>query len=1039
MALDLQQQEARDTINTNILVSASAGAGKTSVLVARLVKRCLNDEIPIQRIVALTFTKAAAEEMKARLSKSFREELLHCTESKKAYIQEQIVALEDADILTIDSYCLKLVKKYYTVIGLDPITATQILDAGSSSRLQHMAFLQALQEFYEERKEETENLVTYFSARSEDYSALESTILSIQNHANSCFNVQEFYTNAKAKYHPVRHLKEIDSDILNAFFDEKKLQVETIFQLVQEMQVASVECDQKHKDQLAAFYNNVVNTQQSLDEQNYPLFLGSLEYLLNSIPSTFNKALAYTELAKKVSSMVKELCATSCSEQVLVQDCNELIPYAHTLLDLANRCQTLFAQSKLKEKAIDFTDMERFLLDILQANDYEVAKVLQGSYDEIMVDEFQDTSVLQNAIIELISNGHNVFRVGDVKQSIYRFRQAKPSLMQNMMQDENQHCIHLKHNFRSRSCVVDFNNTLFSKLMNIEGCKDTYLEDDYQEIGTDRQKENFYPAIFACVEKAEDDKKRTSASLKATWIAQQIIRLHNDGFSFSDMAVLTRNHNNKLALKTAFDTYHIPYDIDTRQGFFNSTLCTDILHIVKTMLDPCDPVALVTTLTSPLYRFDDETLSLLKVHHGSIYKGIHQEYPVILEELQKLKEIADKQGTIPFLEHLAFMHQYYNSLEDNAQTNFDFLMQKIQNSNIEDLYALKVFLETGTDEKSSEAVSKGKQDDLVRVVTIHQSKGLQYQVVFLFSDNQNTDKDSSSLAQIHDDLYLGLKHIDLNYRVKRETVYSLAISHTANLEDLEEFTRVLYVALTRAVQRIYIVEDASRLKTPVSLSRGSINLRKGMSGLILSAMEEGPLFHIEHTCLTDTDPLPLKTERYTDVLPVYPVTEVLPEMITPSETEFTSIPSLDMQNIHGTSYGTAIHETIEHLPDTTWTKDTLKDLPVSSSDKEKLLHFAQSDIYQTCLLKTIEKEKSFFVIDRQNKTTIKGSMDFVAYDDSQVILIDFKTDNATKEVILQRYKDQLLTYKRALEILFPLHTLTVYAYSFHHECFIEVK
>ena len=236
MALDLQQQEARDTINTNILVSASAGAGKTSVLVARLVKRCLNDEVPIQRIVALTFTKAAAEEMKARLSKSFQEELLHCTESKKAYIQDQIVALEDADILTIDSYCLKLVKKYYTVIGLDPITATQILDAGSSSRLQHMAFLQALQEFYAERKEDTENLVTYFSARSEDYSTLESTILSIQNHANSCFNVQEFYTNAKAKYHPVRHLKEIDEDILHAFFDEKKLQLETIFQLVKEMQ-----------------------------------------------------------------------------------------------------------------------------------------------------------------------------------------------------------------------------------------------------------------------------------------------------------------------------------------------------------------------------------------------------------------------------------------------------------------------------------------------------------------------------------------------------------------------------------------------------------------------------------------------------------------------------------------------------------------------------------------------------------------------------------------------------------------------------------
>lgn len=1037
MALDLQQTEARDTVGTNILVSASAGAGKTSVLVARLVKRCLEDHVPVERIVALTFTKAAAEEMKTRLAASFQSALSTADDTQKAYIQDQIVALEDADILTIDSYCLKLLKKYYNVIGLDPIMCTQILDEGTRSYFLEEAFLQALEEYHEERPEETLQLVSYFSTRSEDYAALEKTISSIQDHANSCFHTEDFYVEAKKRYTPVHSLNDIDASILSGFYDSLLLPCELLQQFLTDMKQASEDDEKVKKDTLETAGACITNCQNALKDRKYALYLSTLENLALHIPSTGSKEnTRYTSLRKKYTDTVSGMLENAWSEDILVHDANALIPVAHTLLDLTHRIQQLFQDKKRKEKTIDFTDMERFLLEILEANDSEVAMQLQDAYDEIMVDEFQDTSILQNAIIEKISNGHNVFRVGDVKQSIYRFRQAKPSLMQNLMKDPDQHCIHLIHNFRSRQSVVDFNNLLFSRLMNIHGFKDTYTDLDFQKIGSEAQEEKPVPAVFALVDHVPS---LSSKQVKARWIAQKIVQLHAQGTPYRDCAVLVRAHSSKLPLKAAFEAYAIPYDMDTREGFFNSDLCKDIQSITKCMLDPSDPIALAALLTSPFYRFTASLLSNLKTEYGSLQAGVQKAYPSILEELRTLKEQAQRQGISSMLVSLAKLHGFYDALEDSSQTNFDFLLQKVQNTDIEDLYSFYRYLLQGTEEKSSEAMAKGKKEDLVRVVTIHQSKGLQYPIVFLFSDSQNTDKDASSLVQIHDEDYLGLRYIDLKYRVKRETVYSLAISHKCNLEDLEEFTRLVYVALTRAVERIYIVEDSSRIKTSASLSRASVAMRKGMSGLILSALQESPLFTIQETSLRDVPAGNEKKKEYRDVLDTYPETDrILPTVLTPSETEFTSIPSLDSTNEKGTSYGTRLHETIEALPNTVWTRDTLQSLPLSDTDKEKLIHFSDTPVYRSCLEKTIEKEMPFFVLDTEKNQAIKGAMDFVAYDEREVILIDFKTDNATKEEIKKRYTDQLQVYRRALHILYPDHFLTVYAYSFHNETYIPV-
>lgn len=1042
--LDEQQRQAVLTTGKSVVVSASAGAGKTKVLVSRLTKRVLIDRIPVSRIIALTFTKAAAEEMKKRVAASLNNALISETDPKTIkYLGEQIVGLESAQITTIHSFCLNIIEKYYNVIGLNPAITSNTITEGQASLLYKEAFNEAFKEMYKNEHDNLLNLSMSLSNRSEDYSTLIDTITSINNKANSSMSLDKWYADARNRFKEVNSFKEIETDIKDNFFNYFKLQLATIKTY---LDVMTSETDNQEKLVDACLKLNVLleNAENKLNEDGFDLFGDALaEFASFSTPratTSLIKTDAFKTADESRKKKAKELLLISYPKDIYLKDHNSSINNGLTLLKLAELTSAKFSEIKQREGCIDFSDMERLANKILVANDYTVANILKDSLDEIMVDEFQDTSDLQNQIIELISKKDNVFRVGDIKQSIYRFRDAKPSLMRSLMNDESYERITFRHNFRSKQSVVDFNNYLYERLMNIPECLDRYSELDHQLTGAAYQKEETKSYIeFINVLKREDE-KASSASLKANYIAQKILELHKN-HDFKDFCVLVKSHRNKVDLKIAFDAYDIPYNIDTKDGFFNSIVCQDINAVIKAALEDNNDIALVSTLTSSIYNLSDVDLANLKIKYKSLREGVEKEYPAIINDLKELKEVANKEDVYALISKIAATNGYYETLDDVSKANFDFLFEKAISSSIYEANDFLALISSSTEEKSSEASSVGKDDDVVGVTTIHHSKGLEYPIVFLWGTEIAKDNDKVNTVMVDQDLHLGMYAYDFPYRVKRKTISRLAIEYKNNREELEENTRVLYVATTRAKDKLYIVDNYSKDTSSKTLSLAVLNQRSGISGLILSAMgdKDNEVYKYKTAYLDSVAKYTQQTNRYVDKLPEFKKeVKIFPKSYTPSSTEVVTLPSLELDKTSSnTSYGTLMHKAVELLPNRVVEVSEVLADGLSLKDKTKISNFTKTSLFNECLKGTIHKEFPFYV-ERDN-FRINGIMDFISIMDNKVILIDFKTDHAEIDEIRNRYQEQLNTYRLALKEIYQNKKIEVYAYSFYNEEAILIK
>lgn len=1043
MALDQEQEAARTVTGRSVIVSASAGAGKTSVLVQRLLKRCVDDRIELDRILAMTFTKAAAEEMKKRLAGGLNERHAAASgEEERTYIAAQLVKLADASITTIDSYCLSIIQKYCSVIGLDPAACRNILDDGTSRMLQHDAFREAMSSLVRRDREKALRLSSFFSARCEDYTGLEQTLFSINSHALSGYDPEAFYRKARRTYQIGQGLKDLPPEILDSFFESLQVRIENLLEMLDRMRTYALENEESKVDPatLDAKQAQLTNCLSALQNRSYAGYQAALETAVLSDPSPDGKDLRYKAQRTEFIDDLRSLYAESYDESVLAGDIRQMAPFVSDLLDLAEDVQRCFQQRKTELACMDFTDMERYALAILNASGGAVAALIRSQLDEIMVDEFQDTSALQNAIIEKIARPDNVFRVGDVKQSIYRFRQARPSLMRGLLSDPSQCRITLRHNYRSRKSIVEFNNLLYGKLMNISGFADSYTDDDRVSIGRDAQEEEPVPVTFALVENDEKHSHLSARERKAFWIAEQMLVMHDQGREFRDFCVLVRSHQNKLVLRSAFEKYGIPYEIDTREGFFNSALCLEMQAMVRCLLDPADGIALAAVLTGAFCRLRDEELAMLRTGQASLYEGVRRHHPEILQELDELRTVADLRGIPELLKEIAVRHSFYSHLTRHEQANFDFLLEKTSTAAVGDLYSLLQMMENGSDEKSSEASSRGQDDNTVGVTTIHQSKGLQYKVVFLWGDDENRFREKSDPVIIHDDLMLGVPFFDPETRLRRSTAVSAAVRHALDTEDQQEFIRLLYVATTRAEERMFIVDTMPDKPFASVLSRSVSAARRGMTGLLLAAAEGNPLLRTEAAVLQDLPPLARQAAPADDtrpeVLPDLP--DLLPPLQTPSGTEFTQLPPLDGAGREtGMHYGSIIHSCIEHLPLRTWTADDFAGSGLRQQDTERLITFSQTELFRRCLTMDIRREEPFFVIDRSGGRSITGAFDMIAVGGDEVILIDFKTDHTDLETIRSRYEDQIRTYRKALEILYPGRTIRPYAYSIFNSAFLS--
>ena len=1074
-----QQDAIRELNGKNIIVSASAGAGKTKVLVTRIMKRIIDDRVDLEKIIALTFTSAAAEEMKNRLAKELH---LMKAEAKTAedqeYIDRQITSLVNASITTIDSFCLNIIKKYCSVIGLDPATTANILSEGKKELLQRNAYEAALKEMNAVNPEGLMKLTVWFSQRSEDFNTLYGITDTIRSHADAAVDPQAWYRKAETMYRPFRHLKELPEEVQDAWFSmlaEICLEIHDAAESgLNRLEFLGGD-DKITPDMFIPLISCSNDCLQLLDEHDYEGFRAKLHDLAQ-VRIVKGKDEILNETRELIFSRIDSMLSVCYPEHIFAERSGRDAETASLLIELAKSVSEHFENLKKEYACLDFGDMERYALQILQANDGAAAKRISAGIEEILVDEFQDTSILQDTIIRMIAGDKLIFRVGDVKQSIYRFRQAKPQLMRDLISDNANVTFNLRHNYRSDEQIIRFTNVLFERLLNIGGIRDAYLEADHVSAGQERQKKSSDARVeLVLIEKPDPEvtakgKRKAMRSgeakyMKSAWISSRIHQMMQDdpSLSWHDFAVLTRSHADQLALRSQFDRFRIPYDIDAREGFYRSDLCLDILAMLKYMQNEQDEISLLAVLTSPMYGFSDEEIARMVLQgEKRLYRAVRNLYPDIPRRFAGLQETARRSGPAALLQEIMISDvngtPFYEVLPKKDQANFDYLFDKVITGEMLTVTELIDEIEAGSDEKSSEAVTSGKDDDVVTVTTIHHSKGLQYKIVFLWGTGANRDRSSLSKVMIDDELMLGFDDVDPDTRIVFPTVQRLAIAYRDSKEDLEEFSRLLYVAVTRAEERLIIVDDAAAaVPRQKVLNISALKNRKGITGLITAAMDheeglnENGLLSV-HTVTFDEASL-LTGERE-DVLPqdtgIAKWQEEylpLPELLTPSSLEqpqnkeiSRSLPPLS-ENTRGTSYGTLMHELAAALPDDAdWNEELIRkyaDPSLPDQAVKSMLAFGSSDLYRQAKEMEIHKEYPFFY---ENETMrITGIMDFAAIGRDRIILIDFKTDRASEEEIRNMYSPQLNAYRSVLAHFYPDHHIDAYAWSFHHSKAIEIQ
>lgn len=1054
-----QQKKAIETKQKNILVSASAGSGKTTVLIARLMDLVMKDHISIDEICAMTFTEAAANEMKKRLASELQKAYAAAQSmEEKAFITKQLTNLQTAHISTIHSFCLSIIQKYYYIIGLSKKRIANIMDNAAMTHYQDAAMSQAFQRQYEQQDPIFLELCMMFSSRPENDDMLQKTIAKLATTASSKADSDAWLNRLCDTYSSCKQINDLPKELLDYFYDYLTIQSlryqELLNSLLERYRLRYYEEEKKHA-LLQAKCDLLPTLFEALKNRNYmdyrQLFINICHGIVPTSPDKEDKE--YTRLRKESQELEDSLLAILYREDTLIRDMTKLAPYVQKLVCMCQDYRQSYAALKAKHEMIDFDDMEHFALAILQANQGSIAKLYREQFVEIMVDEFQDSNDVQNSLVQLICRENNVFRVGDIKQSIYSFRHAKPDLMKSLIEQkgENDEVIYLSNNYRSKKMIVDFNNELFKILMNMDRFSCSYRKEDDVDTGVPAQEENNVPICFHAI--FHDEIKEVQQlivaknTLKANYIANQIIHIKDkEKRQWKDFVVLVRSNARKDNLKATFDELNIPYFIDIKYGFYQSSSVQVILSTLKALCNPHDDISFVACMMSPLWNYSAQAMAEIKLKKDkqeSYYRYMSKHTPDELADFEALRQKRYTYKLHEIINQLFLFHDYYakhTSIQE--KTNLDLLFEKAIQFEAKEAGSLESFLaqiDQIQDAQTAEAIPVGSEADVVRVMSIHQSKGLQFPVVFLWSSDKQTPIEFKDFCILDAELGIGMKAMELPKRYVRTTLPRIAMEHKKDKEELEEEMRILYVATTRAQQQMHIVDCILSLEPyRHPLTTSDIYKRKGYTAWILQAFlsMQSPLFTLKEVHHLWENQVQTKQATTYKKLPIYTKEVSSWRLSTASEQNInTTEPFQWKQKNDGTIYGSAMHKLVELSQGKSLTPKEYTALAetinftLHDSDIKKLNALQSNPIYQNALQVWHSYEMPFNVAIHDE--ILHGYMDFVSIGEQDIILIDFKTDaTLDAQELTKHYREQLHTYQRALQALYPRHQIHAYLYSF---------
>lgn len=1027
MDFSIPQKEAIDIRNTNVVVSASAGSGKTAVLVERLCQLVLKDHISIDSILAMTFTKDAAAEMKARLLSKLKEQ------PKTDYILQQMALLETASISTIDSFCLSIVQNYYYKIPISYTMSKQTASTAQTRLAFENAYRHSIQDLDLNSYTKLKMYFHSFGKTEEDIQKYIEDILAIINSKSAedakawMENIQESYTYLNPN---------IMEYALKYFHNHCLAMTEILDEVID--QISKPEDYEIKKDYLS----------KCLDATSYSDFKSQFElYLKNTIG--FKKTIDKVDYSKYQTSFKEHetsVVENLFDEAFYLKDIQNHKDLVDALFELTNKVKLYFQLEKKKMEMIDFNDMEHFAYQLLQ--DPMIKEEMYNKYQMILVDEFQDTNELQEKIIASFCHENNVFRVGDIKQSIYGFRQANPKIMQDWMEkeDTNNTPLLLQENYRSNASVIEFNNDFYSKIMNNELLGEQFKDIDIANVGTKGQMESpQYPVRFLYTEyKNEEGNKATIKKNhnenRFDLIAQDIIEKHEAGMPYKSMCVLTRNHAPQEKLKAVFEAYNIPAMITIDHGFFTNPAIQIVISTLKALEDLTDDISLCASLMSPLFNISFSQIAnccIEKEKGTSLYTSIKNE-----DFMKSFFELyTNKNKTITQLLQYIYAYNdfYYASTTIQDKNNLDYLLElasQFENQNDIHSFVLQLSKDAMQDQ-TQEASLYGKEDDVVQVKTMHQSKGLQFPIVYILSQHEQRDKHGSSCILLDSTLGLSLKGLSLDYKLKYNSIYHLALQTKKELDDLAEEMRVFYVATTRPQKELVIVDTIESIEDFYSpLNAYTLLEDESYTGWLLHTyanMSDSLVVFDKKQGLYER-PLKVRQNNTPYALPTYSKGSKAFSSQTASGAKI----KLDWKEVSlsknmGTIRGTLFHEIVAQCSYPYQEKDiiayansygyTLKD-----HDIKQILALNSDALYASWMKEKHVFEQSY-IIEEKNQV-VHGFMDLVIYKEDEVIIVDFKTDAVDNEQkLIDLYTIQLQTYKKAMKKLTNL-PINTYIYSF---------
>lgn len=829
-----------------VLVSAAAGSGKTAVLVERVIERLTDSENPTDadRLLVVTFTKAAAAEMRERIERRLSDMIRE--EPMNDRLRRQQLLLQQAQICTVDSFCSTIVREFFYMLGIAPDFS--VVSDKQQEELMDAAVRQVLAEQYEQ----------------EDFQKLSDAVSGDKNDARLIDAIMKLYTYTRSHPFPNKWLRD-----MTALFDESAVISETVWG----------ETALHHAKQVLDFALRLANDAYELIEDDAELFkaygtalsddmrvIRTLDACLESgvwdeayrgfADLKFARLGTYRGadprkdrvkemrdvLKKELTNLQKLFC--SCEEECRAE-LAAIRPLAETLCTAVLRFDEVYGEKKREKNLVDFSDLEHYALELFleETEDgfvrTETAKAVASRFDEVMTDEYQDTNDAQDFLFRAVSKDNtNRFMVGDVKQSIYSFRQAMPDIFirykdefERYDREKNTYpaTIVLDRNFRSRKEVTESVNFVFSQLMSRASGGIDYTGDEKLQAGASYEEKAGCETV---VEFIEDMDNEGASVLEPQRIAKMIREMIQSGFTVSDkngerpatykdFCILLRSANRHAPVYAEnLRALGIPAWAAVSGGFFAASEVASILAFLSVIDNPNQDIPLLSVLMSPVYGFTADDMAKLRAERGdeslyvSLLRSEDPRYARVREEIARFRVLSATMPSDTFIEMLCTETGFENIVRSMPEGE-----SRLANIRLLEKYAAEYeshgyngisgfvrFIErlkkNRSDMESANIVSENA--DVVRVMSIHKSKGLEFPVCIIAGCGRRFVVDRDDL-RLHPQMGLGIRLIDTETGARRTTLPREAITLALSDSDAAEELRVFYVAMTRAREKLILL------------------------------------------------------------------------------------------------------------------------------------------------------------------------------------------------------------------------------------------